>query len=137
MERIFFLVASLSIFASGCSVYGPSSRPASRMETPAASSPLSARDTAVIRSYVAQSTPERSRGRGRNGSLPPGIEKNLQRGKTLPPGIAKGYLPADLLVRLPPVSAGFEYVVVAGKLLLVEIATQTIRDILFDAVFDK
>jgi len=33
-------------------------------------------------------------------SLPPGIAKNLRRGKPLPPGIAKRQLPAPLLERL-------------------------------------
>jgi hypothetical protein len=67
--------------------------------------------------------------------LPPGIEKNLARGKPLPPGIAKQHLPSDLLVQLPVAPRGLEYVVVAGKLLLVEVATQMVREVLLEAVF--
>ncbi|MDH4047090.1 MAG: anti-virulence regulator CigR family protein [Gammaproteobacteria bacterium] len=88
----------------------------------------------MIRSYYADTSP--GNGRGRKSSLPPGIEKNLQRGKPLPPGIAKQYLPQQLLVRLPRAGDGLEYLVVAGKLLLVEVATQIIREVLLDTVFD-
>ena len=34
--------------------------------------------------------------------LPPGIAKNVARGKPLPPGIAKKALPADLVLTLGP-----------------------------------
>lgn len=67
-------------------------------------------------------------------SLPPGIAKNLQRGKPLPPGIAKQALPAGLVRVLPPVRDGYERIVVDGKILLVEIATRVIHDVLVDAV---
>lgn len=67
--------------------------------------------------------------------LPPGIAKNLARGKPLPPGIAKQSLPGDLVRQLPPVRSGYERVIVDGRVLLVEIATQLIHDVLMDAVF--
>ena len=67
--------------------------------------------------------------------LPPGIAKNLARGKPLPPGIAKQQLPSDLMRQLPPVRPGYERVVVDGRVLLVEVATQVIHDVLMDAVF--
>ena len=73
------------------------------------------------------------RGKGRKG-LPPGIAKNLERGKSLPPGIAKQQLPGDLVAALPPVPEGFERVIVDGRIVLVEIATQAIRDVLTDLV---
>lgn len=68
-------------------------------------------------------------------ALPPGIAMNLQRGKPLPPGIAKQQLPDSLLRQLPPVPRGYERVIVDEKVLLVEIATQVIRDVLTDVVF--
>jgi hypothetical protein len=70
---------------------------------------------------------------GRKG-LPPGIAKNLQRGKSLPPGIARQQLPAELVATLPPVPKGYERVIVDGRIVLVEIATQVIRDVLTDLV---
>jgi hypothetical protein len=73
-------------------------------------------------------------GKQKQGALPPGIARNLARGKPLPPGIAKKALPSDLSRRLPPVRDGYERVVIDGRVLLVEIATQIVHDILADAL---
>ena len=137
MLRTIFFLASLGLFASACSVYSPSTQTASRTtatQVPVVSASLTAADISMIRAYYADASP--GNGRGRKGGLPPGIAKNLQRGKPLPPGIAKQYLPRDLLMRLPRTGDGLEYLVVAGKLLLVEIVTQIVREVLLDTVFD-
>ena len=63
--------------------------------------------------------------------LPPGIRKNLARGKPLPPGIAKKYAPAPMVTRLPA-HPGHEWRVVGTDLVLVAIATAVVVDILFD-----
>ena len=76
---------------------------------------------------------QKKRGK-KSGSLPPGIAKNLERGKPLPPGIAKQYLPDSLVHQLPAPPRGFERIVVDGKVLLVEVATRVIHDILTDVV---
>jgi len=84
------------------------------------------------RDHGAESRP---RGKSRKpGGLPPGIARNLARGKALPPGIAKQYLPSDLVAALPSPPAGYERVVVDGKILLVEVATRVIHDILSDVI---
>jgi Ni/Co efflux regulator RcnB len=70
----------------------------------------------------------------KNKGLPPGIAKNLSRGKPLPPGIAKQHLPDGLVHALPAPPRGYERIIVDGKLLLVEIATQVIHDVLTDIV---
>jgi hypothetical protein len=75
-------------------------------------------------------------GKHKQKGLPPGIEKNLARGKTLPPGIAKKALPDELRRVLPPVRDGHERIIVAGKILLVEIATQVVRDVLTEIILD-
>ena len=98
------------------------------------SSSLSAAHIDIIRDYYSDAGQGKSR--GRKGGLPPGIAKNLQRGKPLPPGIAKQHLPHDLILRLPRAADGLEYLVVAGKMLLVEVATQIVREVLIEAVFD-
>lgn len=74
--------------------------------------------------------------KSRQGGLPPGIAKNLARGKPLPSGIAKQIhpLPQELEQVLPPVPQGYERVMVDGKVLLVDIATQVIHDVISDAV---
>ena len=78
----------------------------------------------------------RKRGKAKRGGLPPGIAKNLARGKSLPPGIAKQHLPQELQRVLPAAPAGFDRIIVDGKVLLVEAATQVIHDVLMDVVLD-
>jgi hypothetical protein len=63
--------------------------------------------------------------------LPPGIRKNLARGKPLPPGIAKQHAPASMLSRLP-VHPGHEWRVCGTDLVLVTIAAGVVVDILVD-----
>ena len=74
------------------------------------------------------------KGNARRGGLPPGIAKNLARGKSLPPGIAKQHLPQELQRALPQAPAGYDRIIVDGKILLVEVATQVIHDVLMDVV---
>ncbi len=64
-------------------------------------------------------------------ALPPGIRKNLARGKPMPPGIAKKFLPADLRGQLP-YRAGEEWRVVGHDVLLVAAATNVIVDVIKD-----
>ena len=75
-----------------------------------------------------------SGGKKKPKGLPPGIAKNLARGKPLPPGISKQVLPQGLIALLPPAPHGFERMVVDGKVLLVEVATRVIHDILVDVI---
>jgi Ni/Co efflux regulator RcnB len=93
-------------------------------------------EIAIITDYYSHAQADTGKGAAKKQkSLPPGIAKNLARGKPLPPGIAKQHLPDDLSRRLPPVRDGYERVVVDGRVLLVEMATQVIHDVLMDAVF--
>jgi Ni/Co efflux regulator RcnB len=62
-------------------------------------------------------------------SLPPGIRKNLARGKPLPPGIAKKVVPGPMLRELPRYS-GYEWRVCGNDLVLVSIATEIIEQII-------
>lgn len=61
-------------------------------------------------------------------ALPPGIRKNLARGKPLPPGIAKK-LDGRLIGRLPRYD-GYEWQQAGTDLLLVTIATGVIYEVL-------
>ena len=65
--------------------------------------------------------------------LPPGIRKNLARGKPLPPGIAKKVAPPGLQSGLG-LPAGYELVEVGVDVLLVEVATQIVHDVLMDVI---
>ena len=94
---------------------------------------FSSQEIEIITSYYHAAAQPAERGRASR--LPRGIAKNLARGKPLPPGIAKQQLPAALGRQLAPPPAGYERIVVAGKILLVEIATQEIHDVLTDVLF--
>ena len=67
--------------------------------------------------------------RGGYKPLPPGIAKNLARGKPLPPGIAKRYPPGAMVGRLP-VHPGYEWRIAGTDLILVQIGTQVVADVL-------
>ena len=70
-------------------------------------------------------------GKGKGGKgLPPGLAMN---GK-MPPGIAKRQLPTALLGKLPKPPKGFERVIVDNDILLIEIATEIIHDVITDIV---
>ncbi|RJG09889.1 hypothetical protein D3879_17680 [Pseudomonas cavernicola] len=63
-------------------------------------------------------------------SLPPGIQKNLARGKPLPPGIAKRF-DSRLQGKLPHYD-GYEWQQVGRDVVLVTIATGIIYEVLHD-----
>lgn len=91
-------------------------------------------EIAIIHDYFNDHKDQKNHKSKGKKSLPPGIAKNLQRGKPLPPGIEKQALPSGLLDVLPAAPHGYERIIVGGKVLLVEIATQVIHDILEDIV---
>jgi len=64
-----------------------------------------------------------------NQGLPPGLAK---KGGALPPGIAKRHLPNNLLSQLPPPPRGYERVIVDKDVLLVNVATRVVHDVLTD-----
>ena len=127
MNRRFFLMAATMSAGSGWSTRPHAAEFGAGIR-------FSTREIELIRAWYREQgsgrKPELRNGR----SLPPGIAKNLQRGKPLPPGIAKQALPAGLIDQLPPVAAGHERVIVDGRVLLVEVATQIVRDVLTDVV---
>jgi Ni/Co efflux regulator RcnB len=96
---------------------------------------FTSQEITIIRDYYRNHDHSQApRGKGKHKSLPPGIAKNLARGKPLPPGIAKAYLPRELVAALPPPRRGHERVIVDGRILLVEIATQVVRGVLYDVI---
>ncbi|HIE5388335.1 TPA: anti-virulence regulator CigR family protein [Enterobacter cancerogenus] len=62
-------------------------------------------------------------------SLPPGIAKNLARGKPLPPGIAKKTVPASMLGQLPSYP-GYEWRVVGDDLVLIALSTAIVTAVI-------
>ena len=62
-------------------------------------------------------------------ALPPGIAKNLARGKPLPPGIAKKAPRAEFVRQLPTYS-DYEWKRCGTDLVLVQVATQVVAEVL-------
>ena len=73
---------------------------------------------------------ENGKGKNKRKELPKGIAKKLERGGTLPPGMAKRGLPENLEKELPPAPKGYERIVSDGRVLLSNIATGIISDII-------
>ncbi len=65
--------------------------------------------------------------------LPPGLQKHIQRTGRLPPGLEKRGLPSDLHGLLPQ-RTGQDYQVVGSDIMLIEIATGLILDIMVGAL---
>ena len=74
----------------------------------------------------------KSKGKGKNKkkAMPKGIAMKLERGGTMPPGIARTRLPDELEQQLPPPPSGFERIKSEGKVVLAEVATGVIADII-------
>lgn len=67
-------------------------------------------------------------------ALPPGIAKNVARGKPLPPGIAKKTLPASMINDLP-YYPGYEWRAIGDDLVLVALSTAIVTAVI-NGVFD-
>jgi hypothetical protein len=140
MQRRFGIAAAALLATAACSSTNGTRPGAQRGSAPPSAAvsvgvslTLDAEQASAVRNYYATLTAAQGRGRARG--LPPGIASNLERGKPLPPGIAKHYLPNDLAARLPRLPSGLDYVIMAGKLLIVEAATQAVREVLLDLAF--
>ncbi len=71
-------------------------------------------------------------GRSNTRSLPPGLAKQLRERGHLPPGLEAKGLPPSLAERLGPAPRGYERIVVGKDVILAQIATGIIVDILKD-----
>ncbi|CCQ72065.1 hypothetical protein [Magnetospira sp. QH-2] len=73
-------------------------------------------------------------GLAKRDSLPPGLAKHVEKHGKLPPGLSKSDLPNDLSDQLPPPPVGTERQVVDNDVVLIEKATGTVLDVLYDVV---
>ncbi len=87
---------------------------------------ISAVERALIGDYI-----KKTRVSGR--SLSPGLQKHIERTGRLPPGLEKRELPGDLRALLP-VRSGQDYRVVGNDIVLIEIATELILDVMKDVL---
>lgn len=75
-------------------------------------------------------------GLAKRGTLPPGLEKQLERNGTLPPGLAWRNLPDDLIVQLPHRARDQRIVIIDDRVMLIQAATNLILDVLTVAAVD-
>jgi hypothetical protein len=66
--------------------------------------------------------------------LPPGIAKNVARGKPLPPGIAKKQAPPMLIQQIPACRSGLECIVLGADMLILDAVHGVVRDIVRNVV---
>jgi hypothetical protein len=73
-------------------------------------------------------------GLAKRGTLPPGLQMQLEKNGTLPPGLAKRDLPPDLVSKLPALQPGYKRHIVGNDVVLVQEATGLVLDILKDVL---
>ena len=76
-------------------------------------------------------------GVAQRGSLPPGLQRQLQRNGRLPPGLQKKAFPADLRFRLPAPLQGTERLIIGSDAVLIDRATNVILDIMRDVIVNR
>ena len=94
-------------------------------------------DKAAIRDYFRRASSGASGlppGLAKRQQLPPGLQKQVREKGTLPPGLQKRLLPGELEGRLSRLPPGYERVIVGADVVIVEIATRVILDILRDVL---
>ncbi len=93
---------------------------------------ISAVERALIGDFI---TKAKSSGQGlppglaKRQYLPPGLQKHIERTGRLPPGLEKRRLPGDLRALLP-IRSGQDFRVVGNDIVLIEIATELILDVM-------
>jgi hypothetical protein len=122
---------------------GPKGRPAAvSTESPAgkkggeilpASTPVfSTREVTIITDWFRTNRSNLPPGLAKRETLPPGLEKQLQKNGHLPPGLEKKYvaLPIELERQLSPIPTGYRRVVIGGNVITMEPVTGVIYDII-------
>jgi hypothetical protein len=71
-------------------------------------------------------------GLAKKNTLPPGLQKQLQRKGKLPPGLDKRNLPYELEEKLSPLPQGYVRIKVGGNIVLMDEQSEVIFDIIHD-----
>lgn len=77
---------------------------------------------------------ETKKGSSNYSKLPPGLARQIQLNGTLPPGLAKHGLPPGLEKRLGKAPKGYERIIVGRDVVLADIVTGAVVDILRDII---
>jgi hypothetical protein len=95
------------------------------------------RDRQVIATYYSKHGKGMPPGQAkRNGTLPPGLEKQLRRDGNLPPGLEKKMQPCPVEITrgLPPLSPDYRRGVVGTSIVVFNVRTNIVVDVMADVV---
>jgi hypothetical protein len=103
---------------------------------PASQPVFATREITLIQSYFKTNLSGLPPGLAKRETLPPGLQKQLERNGTLPPGLQKKIqpLPVDLERQLSAIDTGYRRVVVAGNVILMNPTTGLIYDIIRNVI---
>ncbi|NNE85899.1 MAG: hypothetical protein HKN28_18195 [Alphaproteobacteria bacterium] len=76
-------------------------------------------------------------GLAKRDSLPPGLQRQLQRNGRLPPGLEKKAFPAHLTGQLPSPLRGTERVIIGNDAVLIDTATNVVLDVVRDVMGNR
>jgi len=107
-----------------------------RAVLPASQPVFATSEITIIQGYFRTNLSNLPPGLAKRETLPPGLQKHLERNGTLPPGLQKKIhpLPIDLERRLTVVPTGYRRVVVAGNVILMNPTTGLIYDIIRNVI---
>ena len=107
-----------------------------RQVLPASEPVFATTEITLIRDYFKTNLSSLPPGLAKRETLPPGLQKQLERNGTLPPGLQKKIqpLPVALEKQLSAVPTGYRRVVVAGNVILMNPTTGLIYDIVRNVI---
>jgi hypothetical protein len=96
---------------------------------------LSAEERDIIADFFRTNETDLPPGLARRQSLPPGLARQLERNGTLPPGLSTSGMPAALRSQLPGRTE--DVTIIGSDVILVDIATRVIVDIIHDVFLGR
>ncbi len=76
----------------------------------------------------------KGKGRNKNKGMPPGLARQIKKHGQLPPGLEKKRLPRHIEAKLPPVRKGTERLVAGNDVVLMDIVTGVVLDIISEVI---
>jgi hypothetical protein len=123
---LLFLFSSL-ILINACAEWSPSGGVLIRDNDTGIDIRFTYADKNIIRDYYRRNLPP---GLAKRSTLPPGLQKQLQRKGSLPPGLSTEPLPYDLEHKLSRLPEGYIRVRIETNILIMRAATKEIFDVL-------
>jgi len=124
---LLFLFSSLIVINACAEFHSPSGRVLIRDKDTSIDLRFTDADKYAIRDYYRRNLPP---GLAKRSTLPPGLQKQLQRKGSLPPGLSAEPLPHDLERKLSRLPEGYMRVRIETDIFIMRAATKEIIDVL-------